>query len=69
MCPLIFNKTGGEDPRAILDRLHDTKSALKIIIYCDGLRHIESMEESGLRVPLVPIHFFGINVNISTETS
>jgi hypothetical protein len=34
-CVCLFNKTEVEDPRKILDRLHDTKSALKTIVSCD----------------------------------
>jgi hypothetical protein len=32
---------GVEDLRVILDRLHDTKSALETIVSCDILRHID----------------------------
>jgi hypothetical protein len=34
-CVCFFNEMGAEDPRAILDRVNDTKSALETIIYCD----------------------------------
>jgi hypothetical protein len=34
-CVLLFNKAGVEDPRGILDRLHDRKFALENLVSCD----------------------------------
>jgi hypothetical protein len=39
-CVLLFNKAGVEDPREILDRLHERKSALENIVSYDRVFQI-----------------------------
>jgi hypothetical protein len=39
-CVLLFNKTGVEDPRGILDRLNGKKSTLENIVSCDRVFEI-----------------------------